>query len=97
MVLRKIALAVSLIILLLSFFSIASALSQKKKMESKSSAIIMAPSVTLKSSPDQNGNDLFILHEGTRVEIEDKLGEWLEVRISDGNKGWIESSALEVI
>jgi tetratricopeptide (TPR) repeat protein len=97
MAIRKTALTLSLILLVLSVFSFTTALNMKKKMESRSGAIIMTPSVTLKSSPDQNGNDLFILHEGTRVEIEDRLGEWLEIRISDGNKGWIESSALEVI
>ncbi|MFN8208548.1 MAG: tetratricopeptide repeat protein [Bacteroidales bacterium] len=97
MILRKIALTLALLALIISVLSISFSLKQKRMMEGKTSAIIMTPSVTLKSSPDQNGNDLFILHEGTKVEIDDKLGEWLEIRISDGNKGWIESSALEII
>ena len=63
----------------------------------KDKAIITVSTVTTKSSPDESGNDLFVLHEGTKVNIEDKVGDWLEVKISDGNKGWIHSENLEII
>jgi SH3-like domain-containing protein len=57
----------------------------------------MSPQVNGKSSPDSSGTDLFVLHEGTKVEIEDEVGEWLEIRLSDGNKGWIPANCLEII
>lgn len=60
-------------------------------------AIITIPLVNGKSSPDNSGNDLFILHEGTKVTIEDEVGEWYEVRLSDGNKGWIPVKSLNKI
>jgi tetratricopeptide (TPR) repeat protein len=60
-------------------------------------AIIFSPSVNGKSSPDVSGSDLFILHEGSKVSIEGKVGEWLEIRLSDGNKGWVLENCLEVI
>lgn len=60
-------------------------------------AIIISPLVNGKSSPDNSGNDLFILHEGTKVTIEDEVGEWYEVRLSDGNKGWIPVKSLNKI
>jgi hypothetical protein len=60
-------------------------------------AIILRPVVTVKSSPDQNGKDLFILHEGTKVQITDSLSRWIEVKISDGNSGWINTADLERI
>ena len=38
-----------------------------------------------KALPDQNSTDLFILHEGTKVEISDRLNGWCEITIADGN------------
>jgi tetratricopeptide (TPR) repeat protein len=58
-------------------------------------AIIMVPQLNGKSSPDQSGTDLFLLHEGTKVTVGDKVGEWFEIRLSDGNKGWVPSNSLE--
>jgi tetratricopeptide (TPR) repeat protein len=58
-------------------------------------AIILTPSVTIKSSPDeQSGTDLFLLHEGTLVTVEDELGEWREVVLTDGNRGWLRETDL---
>jgi SH3-like domain-containing protein len=51
----------------------------------------------VKASPERAGKDLFILHEGTKVEVLDTFGEWSEIRIADGNEGWIRSSSIEII
>lgn len=60
-------------------------------------AIISIPLVSGKSSPDNSGTDLFVLHEGTKVSVEDEVGEWLEIRLSDGNKGWVPENSLSII
>lgn len=58
----------------------------------------MSPTVTVKSTPDESGTDLFVLHEGTKVYIEDNsMTEWKEIRLEDGNKGWVQTKAIEVI
>jgi tetratricopeptide (TPR) repeat protein len=60
-------------------------------------AIITTPVISGKSSPDNSGTDLFVLHEGTKVSVEDEVGDWLEIRLSDGNKGWIPLNSLNII
>lgn len=60
-------------------------------------AIVTSSLVSGKSSPDNSGTDLFVLHDGTKVSIEDEVGEWFEIRLSDGNKGWIPSNTLKII
>ena len=61
-------------------------------------AIIMTPSITVKSTPDESGTDLFILHEGHKVIIKDNtMKEWKEILLEDGNAGWVPTSAIEVI
>lgn len=59
--------------------------------------IIFATSIYVKSAPDDDSVDLFILHEGTKVEITDRLEGWAEILLANGNKGWVPSSILEII
>lgn len=59
--------------------------------------IIFSPSAMVKGSPDAKGTDLFMLHEGTKVELMDSIGEWTEIRLINGNEGWIERKHLEII
>ena len=48
----------------------------------------MAPSVTVKSTPNQSGTDLFILHEGRKVIIKDNtMKEWKEIKLEEVS-GW---------
>ena len=60
-------------------------------------AIVIEPSVTIKSSPDEAGNNIFVLHEGTRVIVTDSIENWKQIRLSDGNKGWVQRSAIEPV
>lgn len=60
-------------------------------------AVVMQQSVPVKSSPDNAGSDLFILHEGTCVKVVSAYDSWTEIIIPDGNKGWLRSDALELI
>jgi tetratricopeptide (TPR) repeat protein len=64
---------------------------------SREFAIIFSTSIYVKSAPDESSVDLLILHEGTKVEITDKLEDWSEILLENGNKGWVPASVLEVI
>lgn len=71
---------------------------QKAKLVHRESAIIMDPSVTVRSTPSDSGTELFILHEGKKVTIKDNsMKEWKEIEIEDGNIGWLPASAIERI
>lgn len=82
---------------ILSLTSLAFTIRNKSLVYDSHKAIISSPAVSGKSSPDKSGNDLFVLHEGTKITIEDKVGEWLEIRLSDGNKGWIPLNSIIII
>lgn len=71
---------------------------QKSELINHDNAIIMAPSVTVKSTPNQSGTDLFILHEGRKVIIKDNtMKEWKEIKLEDGNVGWVPTNVIEII
>lgn len=73
------------------------AISSRNEMVKGKGAVIMSSSVSIKSSPDRAATELFVLHEGTTVSVGEKIEGWVEIRIADGRKGWIEESRIERI
>jgi tetratricopeptide (TPR) repeat protein len=84
-------------LMIVFLLSLSLSIRNRSLVHDSNNAIIFSPVVNGKSSPDSSGNDLFVLHEGTKVSVEDRLGDWYEIRLSDGNKGWIPSTSLEII
>ena len=96
--LRKIGFFGGFVLLILFVLSNIFAWQQKQNFLFRKGAIVTVPSVTVKSTPANNGTDLFILHEGTKVIITDgSMKGWKEIRIADGKEGWIESKQIEEI
>ncbi len=60
-------------------------------------AVVTANSLTTKGSPTEQGTNLFVLHEGTKVKVLQTLGNWTEIKLPNGNTGWAKSSELIVI
>ncbi len=96
--LRKIGLLMFLLCLTLCILGNICAYQQRSMAENHISGIIMSPAVTVKSTPTESGNDLFVIHEGTCVEIRDSsMKDWYEIQIADGKIGWIQKKTLELI
>ena len=94
---RKLSLAATVLFLIISGTTLVFGSLQHKQFSERNTAIIFSPSVTAKSSPDQGGTDLFVLHEGVKVWITDQLNDWVEIQLADGNKAWIREDDLERI
>ena len=95
---RKISFSFSAFFLLLSILSFIFATTQMGNIRNRDTAIIMSPSVTVKSTPSSGGTDLFIIHEGRKVKILDSsMKEWVEIRLEDGNTGWVPVNVMEII
>ena len=83
--------------LVISLMSVGLSSKNNSLVNDSRKAIIFSLAVSGKSSPDASGSDLFIIHEGSKVSVERRVGEWLEIRLSDGNKGWVPENSLEII
>lgn len=94
--LRKTAFYTSVVALLISIIACVNAGSLYQRDALRAEAIITQGIVNAKSSPDRSGNDLFTLHEGTKVEITDVIGDWCCVSVGD-NIGWMPLAYLERI
>lgn len=94
---RKVGFYVMLISLVMCILTTIFAISSRNALLEDSGAVIMSTAVSVKSSPDKNATELFVLHEGTEVTVGESADGWVEVRIADGRKGWIEDSRIERI
>lgn len=97
-VLKKVGFIGGLLFLTIVILANIFATSQKDRLLNRDSAIVMNPSVTVRSTPNEGGTSLFILHEGSKVNLKDNsMKEWKEIRLEDGKVGWVPASAIEVI
>lgn len=95
---RKIGFIGAVVLLVVTVCANLFARQQKNELMDRTGAIVMSPTVTVKSTPDKSGTELFVLHEGTKVFVEDNsMKGWKEIRLEDGNKGWIPTEAIEII
>ena len=88
--LRKLGFFTGIVFLIVFGFSVAFAAQLKHAAAVQDQAIIMTPTVTVKSSPSEDGVDLFVLHEGTKVSVLESSNGWNKVRIANGSVGWLE-------
>jgi len=72
-------------------------ISSYKEFTQKDAGIIFTPTVTVKSSPNKNSIDLFVIHEGAKVFITDQVEDWSEIRLVNGNVGWLKTDCYRRI
>lgn len=74
-------------------------IAQQKYTQSKynSDAIITSASVTVMGSPSEKGTKLFILHEGIKVNVTQENAGWSEIKIANGNVGWVKGKDVTAI
>ena len=91
---KKLSFWISVLLLYISISSFVFALNDRQRVLHPGTALILSSSVTVESSPDESGTDLFLIHEGTKVAIKEKLGDWTRIRLSDGKTGWVPSNSI---
>ena len=68
-----------------------------KREQTHISGVVVEQSITVKTSPDIQSTDAFVIHEGLKVTLEDKLDEWIKIKLADGKVGWVENEGVEKI
>ena len=95
---RKIGFYSAMFLFALVIIANFAAFSQHRDLTHRNTAVILAPSVVVKSSPSDRSTDLFLIHEGSKVEILDNsMKEWMEVKFEEGKQGWIPVNVAEII
>lgn len=96
-IIRKSAFYSGLIVLFLTLFTFTIAFQKYNILKHQKEAIVFTPTITVKSSPNQNSVDLFVIHEGAKVKILETIGNWCEIKIANGSVGWLPAEVLKDI
>jgi len=43
----------------------------------------------VRSEPNLRSNELFLLHEGTKLKVLETFQDWIKLELSNGAQGWI--------
>ena len=70
---------------------------QSQGLQTQPYGILFDKSARVFSEPNTYSKEAFSLHEGTKVEILERLAEWYKIRIADGKTGWIRQESLKEI
>ncbi len=95
---KKSSFWIGVIALIISIASFSFSYQQKQDIVNSGEAIVFSPKVTVKSSPSESGTELFVIHRGVKVHIiDDEIKGWYEIKLADGNKGWLKRETVEPI
>jgi tetratricopeptide (TPR) repeat protein len=83
------------IISLLLVLSVLSAVFEKRRGQTERPAIVFSGIASVKSEPKESSSDAFVIHEGTKVYVLEKLDNWKRVQLQDGSDGWIEAKDIK--
>lgn len=96
-ILQKTGFYSAIVLLFLLVLSNLFAYRQGREILLRNKAIIMSGTVAVKNTPSEGGNDVFVLHEGTKVLVKEKSGTWDKIESDDGNDGWVKTKDIEII
>jgi tetratricopeptide (TPR) repeat protein len=71
--------------------------SQVGYFNSNKQAIVFTSSVSVKGSPADKANTVFVIHDGTKVNVLDNANGWLRIKLANGNEGWLKPSDVKEI
>jgi tetratricopeptide (TPR) repeat protein len=94
---KRIAFISSIAALFISIGSAAFAFVQYNDFKSDQPAIVFSSEVQIKAEPNQRSEQIFILHEGTKVNVLEELNEWKKIKIIDGKTGWVTSESIRLL
>lgn len=94
---RRLLLTAALLALLVTGLSIGLAAYRTAEVTDRSQAVIMLPKVDVRGEPRDGATTLFVLHEGTKVNVLQEQNGWFEVKLSSGTVGWAPPNALVII
>ncbi|HEX8562336.1 MAG TPA: tetratricopeptide repeat protein [Flavobacterium sp.] len=91
---KKVWFGVMFFPLVLMVVSVFAAFVGYNSFSSERPAIVLSGVAEVKSEPSELAEAAFVLHEGTKVYVEESLGKWSKVWLPDGNNGWLRTANI---
>ena len=94
---KRFSFIMSILALLLCVVSVSFSYLQYDAYKTNNPAIIFGREVAVTSEPNERSERIFTLHEGTKVNVQEQLNDWMKIKIVDGQTGWIPSEKLKLL
>ncbi len=85
----------SWLIFVFGLFGLFFAFRQYNGIKNNQFAVIFAQETTIKSEPNLRSEEIFQLHEGTKVQVTETVNNWKKIKLADGKIGWIPATDLK--
>ena len=94
---KRVAFVISVLGFLVAVFSLVIAF-QKNNLEIKNNpAIVFAQESRVKADHNNTSEEVFRLHEGTKVQVLESYENWCKIEIADKTTGWIPSEDVKLL
>ncbi len=70
---------------------------QKQQSIANNQAIVMSPTLTVRTTPDESSSEIVMLHAGSKLVILQTQGNWYRIEAPNGDKGWVNKNKVEII
>ncbi|WP_274474221.1 tetratricopeptide repeat protein [Mangrovimonas aestuarii] len=94
---KRVAFVGSLLVLFFSLTTLGLAFRKYNLDANNKPAIVFVEETQVKSEPNLRSQELFKLHEGTKVQILDTVSNWKKIKLSDGKTGWISKADIKAL
>lgn len=94
---KRIAFISSLLLLFIAGIAVVFGFVQYHDFLADQPAIVFVDEVVIKSEPNARSQEVFRLHEGTKLYVLDELNDWKKVKIADGKTGWLSSEDIKLL
>ena len=94
---KRLSFTAGLISLGLMVISLVLAYVQYRPYTSEQPAIIFAEETAVRTEPNTRSEQAFLLHEGTKVNVLDRLNDWQRIELENGQSGWLLAEDLKVL
>ena len=94
---KRIYFTTSILSFIIFIFTVFITYNQYKQTKNKKEAIVFAEKTEVRNAPTLNAEEIFTLHEGTKVMVLDTLDNWKKIKIADGKEGWIIANEIKLL
>lgn len=92
---KRLYFGISLISIGLFLLSLIFVIKAKHHSNRNQPAIVFSAKVSVKSEPNNKASETFELHEGTKVQVLEKIDSWFKIKLIDGKIGWLKEDTIK--
>jgi tetratricopeptide (TPR) repeat protein len=94
---KRLLFITSILSLIIGLLSVVFAFHTYQVQINKKEAIVFSAELSVKKAPTLTGEEIFKIHEGTKVNVLKTQDSWTYIKLIDGQTGWIITSAIKKI